>query len=275
MLRIFLSFFLVISSPVVAYALEDVPPAVPPPVVQAQALPLTEPSVGAVSAATTQTQPEEVISASPHVRGYYVLELFSTQACTFCPKADGFMKAYADYPHVIALSCHVDYFDVKEASFSRPECTARQKSYEKTLNVGPKFTPQMVVNGDQNAIGYSPASIQVAFNNVRKHSIPPFEIERIGKTEYRANLPDIAEGAYDIWAFLYDKPKTQVVRDGGNAGKRMTYYNVVSKAKFLGDWHGASKQITFETKVGENTKGIAILVQRKEDNTVVLASKVE
>ena len=275
MLRILLAFVLLISMPSDAVALEDMPPAVPPPVVQAEALPLTEPAVGAASVATQETQPSEAIAASPHVRGYYVLELFSTQACTFCPKADGFMKAYSDYQHVIALSCHVDYFDVKEGSLSLPECTKRQKSYEQTLNAGPKYTPQMVVNGDQNAIGYSPASIQVAFNNVRKHSVPPFLIERMGKDIYRANLPDITEGEYNVWAFLYDKPKTQVVRDGGNAGKRMTYYNVVSKAKFLGDWQGTSKKITFETKVGENTKGIAILVQRKEDNTIILASKAE
>lgn len=275
MLRIFLSFLLVISMPSLAVALEDVPPAVPPPVVQAEALPLTEPAVGAAPTATQETQPSEAISASPNVRGYYVLELFSTQACTFCPKADAFMEAYADYQHVIALSCHVDYFDVNEASFSLPECTKRQVSYEKSLDIGPKYTPQMVVNGDQNAIGYSPASIQVAFNNVRKHSVPPFMIDRLSKDTYRANLPDVTEGEYNVWAFMYDKPKTQVVRDGGNVGKRMTYYNVVSKAKFLGAWQGASKKITFETKTNESTKGIAILVQRADDNQIILASKAE
>ena len=86
--------------------------------------------------------------------GPVVLELFSTQACTFCPRADALMADLVDHPSLIALSCHVDYFDVEVGSRALPVCSSRQISYEGAMKHGPKYTPQMVFNGRLNAIGY-------------------------------------------------------------------------------------------------------------------------
>lgn len=273
-----------------AHALEDVPPAVPPPTVQAEALPLPPPKqvkkapikTFVPKAKKAKPAPKSVVFTPPikpvtmpKGKGFYVLELFSSQACTFCPKADAMMKAYANQPHMIALSCHIDYFDVKAGSLSLPICSARQGAYELSLDIGPKYTPQMVVNGRVDAIGYLPKEIAKAFAQVRRSPITSLPVERISGGLYRANLPAIEAGQYNVWLFVYQQPKTVAVKDGGNRGKNLTYYNVVSKVGFLGKWDGAAKALKFDAKLNEDSKGFALLVQRASDNGVVLAAKVE
>ncbi len=274
-----------------AHALEDVPPAVPPPTVQAEALPLPPPKqvkkAPVVKKVIQKTEkpklaPKSVVFTPPikpvvmsKGKGFYVLELFSSQACTFCPKADAMMEAYASQPHMIALSCHIDYFDVKAGSLSLPVCSARQGAYELSLGGGPKYTPQMVVNGRVDAIGYLPKKIAEAFAVVRKSPISALPIERISGGLYRADLPALAADQYNVWLFVYQKPKTVSVKDGGNKGKSLTYYNVVSKAGFLGKWDGGARALKFDAKLNKESKGFALLVQRASDNDVVLAAKVE
>ena len=41
-----------------------------------------------------------------------VVELFSSQACVFCPRADRLFADLLKQDNVIGLACHVDYFDV-------------------------------------------------------------------------------------------------------------------------------------------------------------------
>tara|TARA_R110002095_G_scaffold127694_1_gene110713 strand:- start:1488 stop:2351 length:864 start_codon:yes stop_codon:yes gene_type:complete len=270
-----------------AYALEDIPPAVPAPVVKSQPLPLPAPKQKHPPTAPIKTKnpaPSKVFKAAPlpasaptaiKGKGFYVLELFSSQACTFCPRADAMMATYAAQPSMIALSCHIDYFDVKEGSLALPLCSVRQKSYELTLDIGPKYTPQMVVNGQYDAVGYLPKEIAAAFAKVRSAPVSPLNVEALVGGLYRAKLPDVAADKYSIWLFVYDAPHSVLVKDGGNAGKRLTYYNVVSKAGFLGSWDGKAKDLKFDAKLDPQAKGFALLVQSTTNNAIILAAKVE
>ena len=54
-------------------------------------------------------------------KGPTVIELFSSQACMFCPKADALLDVLALKDNVIALACHVDYFDLREGSFRKDQ----------------------------------------------------------------------------------------------------------------------------------------------------------
>jgi hypothetical protein len=83
-----------------------------------------------------------------------VLELFTSQGCSSCPRADELLPELAAQPGVIALAFHVDYWDDlgwKDA-FSSPRWTARQQAYSETLGAGP-YTPQLVVGGQTHVNG--------------------------------------------------------------------------------------------------------------------------
>ena len=212
--------------------------------------------------------------------GFYVLELFTTQACPFCPKADAMMKTYSSLSHVIALSCHVDYFDVLYGSLSLSICSARQKRYESFLNGMPKYTPQMVVNGRYDAVGYLPDKMAKAFKQAHEYPVDlltviPQDKEQTDLPSYRVALPKRDNGNYHLWLIAYDQPNNLTVMDGANAGKEMVYYNVVSKAEFLGSWNGRPKEVTIETKIPENTKGFTILVQDIDTGAILMAGKNE
>jgi hypothetical protein len=202
-----------------------------------------------------------------------VLELFSTQACTFCPKADALMKQLIKKKNLIALSCHIDYFDVKEGSLSQPICSTRQVAYESSLGSGPKYTPQMVVNGRYDAIGYLVNELDEAFIRAQESKIQPIEVEKRKDKLFDLVLPDIEVKKYKIWLMVFDNPRTITVADGANRGKDMTYYNVVSKAGFLGNWKGQAKTIKFDAKLDPTSKGFAVLVQDEETNHVAAATQ--
>lgn len=202
-----------------------------------------------------------------------VLELFSTQACTFCPKADAMMKHLIGRKNLITLSCHIDYFDVKEGSLSQPICSTRQAAYETSLDGGPKYTPQMVMNGRYDAIGYLLNEVEDAFARAELEPPHPLKIKKDNERVYTLTLPDIELGEYKIWLLVFDKPHTLNVADGANRGKEATYYNVVSNAGYLGPWNGAAKSLQFYPRMGEMAKGFAVLAHDAKTNHIVAAAK--
>jgi len=61
------------------------------------------------------------------VRPKAVIELFTSQGCSSCPKADQLLSEMAERPDVVALAWHVDYWDYIgwPDTFGTPENTAR------------------------------------------------------------------------------------------------------------------------------------------------------
>lgn len=216
----------------------------------------------------------------PEGRAFYVIELFTTQACPFCPKADALMQTYTNMSYVIALSCHVDYFDVQQGSLSHPACSSRQERYETIFDETPKYTPQMVINGRYDAVGYLNDKIAQAFEKAHAQPVDllvvkPLETTKERPPAYQVQLPDFVEGSYNLWAIAYDRPHHITVHDGANKGRDMVYYNAVSKAEFLGSWNGQSRLIEFAFAPPVKAKGFSFLVQDVQTGSILMAGKNE
>jgi len=84
-----------------------------------------------------------------------LIELFTSQGCSNCPKANALLGTLAKEHDVIALTYAVGYWDYLgwRDTFAKPEFTARQKSYAATLRQGGVYTPEMIVNGAGHASG--------------------------------------------------------------------------------------------------------------------------
>lgn len=87
-------------------------------------------------------------------RALPVVELFSTWACLFCPQAEAILGALVQEGRVLGATCVVDYFDPSPSSPAIRQCTQRQERYARALHSGPIYTPQMIVNGSADVIGY-------------------------------------------------------------------------------------------------------------------------
>lgn len=194
--------------------------------------------------------------------GLILLELFSSQACTFCPPADTQMAMFLNRKNLISLSCHIDYFDVKTGSLALPFCSTRQSIYESSLRAGPKYTPQMVVNGAYNAVGYRQTDIKAALENGLNAPLPALDIAPMDEPNlFELTLPAAEKTDAKIWLMVFDKPRMQVIAEGAHKGKTMTYYNIVSNAGLLGAWDGSAKSLRFDAKLKETSRGFAVIVQ--------------
>jgi len=79
----------------------------------------------------------------------YVVELFTSQGCAYCPRADQWLAAIARAPDVVGVSFPVDYWDYIgwRDTLASPAFTARQKAYATAHGEANVYTPQVIVMG--------------------------------------------------------------------------------------------------------------------------------
>ena len=84
-----------------------------------------------------------------------VVELFTAQGCASCPEADRLLDAMTQRKGVVALMLPVDYWDYLgwADTFAQPTFTERQRAYAHRLKVREIYTPEIVVDGRQEAAG--------------------------------------------------------------------------------------------------------------------------
>jgi hypothetical protein len=90
--------------------------------------------------------------ANHQMKGFAVVELFTSEGCSSCPPADDLVakiqKENNDQP-VYILAFHVDYWNNLgwKDSFSSSAFSKRQNQYADWLNLRSVYTPQVIVNG--------------------------------------------------------------------------------------------------------------------------------
>lgn len=210
--------------------------------------------------------------------GPLVLELFSSQACVFCPDADRLFADLIKDRNVIGLACHVDYFDVKVSSLAQPFCTERQNHYMRVLGAGPNYTPQIIVNGDVDVIGYKVEDVHEAMAESRKDApVLPLKLERSAQGLTMSwTLPEtgkIASGnaAPDetVWLMTVDKPHLLSIAEGRNKGKAVTYMNIVSAARNMGEWPAQTGQMSLTTEIDGTRKAYVAIVQNGKTGRII------
>lgn len=105
------------------------------------------------------------------VRGFAVVELFTSEGCSSCPPAD---KVFAELARrgrqgepIYCLGFHVDYWDKLgwKDEFADNTFTQRQLGYMHKLKVDDVYTPQTIVNGTQQFVGSRKAEVDEAVRN--------------------------------------------------------------------------------------------------------------
>src|SRR5262245_45802018 len=84
-----------------------------------------------------------------------VVELFTSQGCFQCPRANRLVGAMARRPNVLALTFPVSIWDYLgwRDTLARPEFSTRQRAYSQRLHVRGRATPQLVFNGASQLSG--------------------------------------------------------------------------------------------------------------------------
>src|SRR5688572_15512580 len=84
-----------------------------------------------------------------------LVELFTAQGCRSCTGANENLSRLAERPGVLALAYSVDYWDYLgwTDTFAKPEYAERQKAYVTRLKLREPYTPQVVIDGREEAQG--------------------------------------------------------------------------------------------------------------------------
>lgn len=158
-----------------------------------------------------------------------VLEVFTSQGCPACPKANTFARKMADNPDILVLSYSVDYWDYFgwKDTFSKPEFAIRQHDYARQFK-GRVYTPQMVVNGKTHKKTLGPEDI------VRERLTPTdfvFDVRQNPDnrriTIHIANRSDFAT-PYIFVARYVPGVQTVPIKAGRNKGRTMGPVNIVT-----------------------------------------------
>lgn len=205
-----------------------------------------------------------------------VVELFTSQGCSSCPPADAFLHKLADREDVIALAMHVDYWDYIgwKDIFASPENTKRQRAYARAGGRKMIYTPQMIINGREHVVGNRPRDVVDLIN---KHKSGAGEVDltlaRNGNTlQITANAAAAVNGNLVVQLIRYTPKSTVAIKRGENAGRTLSYANVVTEMNMLGRWN-PRKPLAMTANV-EGDAPIVVLVQHEGVGPIAAVARV-
>ncbi len=183
----------------------------------------------------------ELKAQTSDARQPVLVELFTSEGCSSCPSADRqltFLEKQQPVSgaEVITLAFHVDYWDRlgwKDA-FSSAAYSERQNDYSVAKKLDSNYTPQMIVDGEQEFVGSNADKANNAITTAvsrRKGKVNLTAAESILKI----NIDDIPkhEAATVYLAAAEDNIVTNV-RSGENSGRRLEHTSVVRDLKDIG-----------------------------------------
>jgi hypothetical protein len=227
------------------------------------------------------TPPPNKIAAEPKA----VVELFTSQGCSSCPKADAVLAGLANRDDVIALSMPVDYWDYLgwKDTLASPKFSERQRAYAQARGDGAIYTPQMVVNGlvhvngsDEDAIG---RDIEKTGKTVSSSFVPI----RISEDKDRLLVetgptpPGTTAKEATLWLAVMAKNVTVPIGRGENQGKTITYNNVVRELMPIGMWSGkpVTVQLARHSFMRPGADRCAVLLQQGKAGPIIGAALLQ
>jgi hypothetical protein len=198
-----------------------------------------------------------------------VLELFTSQGCSSCPPADSLLTTLGQRPDVITLAYHVDYWDYIgwTDTFGAKANTDRQRAYATAWNADSIYTPELVVNGARDIIGSRKDEIDTALGAA---SLPiPVDLKTDGDDMLDVSIAGRSgEKESGVWLVTYIDKANVAVERGENAGKTLSYSQVVTGRHILGMWDpqtGAHLKLPLDEVLAAPSDGAAILVQSEHN----------
>jgi hypothetical protein len=204
-------------------------------------------------------------AAARAARRPVVVELYTSQGCEACTKANALIADLAGRRDVLALTFPVDYWDYLgwKDTFAKPEFSTRQRAYMRASGQREVFTPQVVVDGrpqpDQSAVGKAPSLVRAALR-----AAPPAPQMQLARGRVRIGSGAAPRGGADVWLVRYEaQPQETEVKDGENRGVTVIYRNVVVGLTRLGGWTGRARAYTLPKTRRDDGQKLAVLLQGK------------
>lgn len=206
--------------------------------------------------------------------GPVVVELYTSQGCSACPPADALLHDLAKHDDVIALSLHVDYWDYIGWAdvFAQPAFTDRQHAYARAAQSSPVYTPQMIIGGVDHVAGSRPIQVMdVVETNRAKGNPVAVSLTKNGDTVQIDAEPG-GDGDYVVQLLRYTPEETVRIRRGENAGRELSYVNIVQSLDVVGRWDGRAPLALEAPAPGDEP--VVVIIQQASNGPVVGAAQL-
>ena len=203
-----------------------------------------------------------------------VIELYTSQGCSSCPPADAFLHDLAKRDDVIALALHVDYWDYIgwKDSFANPAYSARQHAYAAAADAATVYTPQMVIDGQTHVVGSRTMEVMDAVQAHREQkNAVTVELAKQSDAVDIVASPSEA-GDYLVQLVRYVPQQTVDIGRGENAGRVLSYANVVTSWEAIGRWDGQAPLTLRAAAPGDES--IVVIIQRGGNGAIVGAAQL-
>ncbi|MBX3492759.1 MAG: DUF1223 domain-containing protein [Parvibaculum sp.] len=210
-----------------------------------------------------------------------VVELFTSQGCSSCPRADAYLRELAGRDDVIALSFAVDYWDFLgwKDTLASPTFTKRQRAYAKTLGLSGVYTPQIVVDGVAEGVGSRRTEIE---KHIAEQGATPLPVPLHFTDDGTALTLHVGAGAKPeraatLWLVRYAREETVEIRRGENRGKTMTYTHAVRGLTPVGMWDGSATTVTLPKTelLMQGYEGCVALLQMRDGGPILGAARID
>jgi hypothetical protein len=197
-----------------------------------------------------------------------VVELFTSQGCSSCPPADAVLAELATRKDVLALGFHVDYWDNLgwKDPLSTPGATARQNVYAAQFGRHEVFTPQIVIDGQRQAVGSNRGAVLQAIAQSETMAAAPVAFAADG----RSVSIGAGTGVGKVLVIRYVRRRSTPVQRGENAGHMAVDVNGVETFKTAGTWTGQRLDLAVDSVDADH--GVAVVVQAENGKILGAAS---
>ena len=169
------------------------------------------------------------------VKGFALLELYTSEGCSSCPPADELMgRIQSEYQgdNVYVLAYHVDYWDRQgwKDVFSNADYTKRQYDYAKFLGKEPIYTPQLIINGRADYIASQETLVRNGIKSALSKPVTTDLSLEASQTNNNLNVNYNIEGTFknnDLLIAIVQKAAKSNVKRGENANRILSHYQIV------------------------------------------------
>ena len=210
--------------------------------------------------------------ATPAVSdGPVVVELYTSQGCSSCPPADEILHQLAQRSDVIPLALHVDYWDYIgwADSFADPAHTLRQNQYARVAGARSIYTPQMIIGGQDHVIGTKPMDVaELIQRHGGQRTGTQISLQRSGnQLRITGQTANALRNGTVVQVVRFSPRETVDIRRGENAGRQLTYANIVTDWDAVGEWSGRG-DLNMSVNVSGNAP-IVVIVQEPGPGAVM------
>ena len=216
------------------------------------------------------------VQESPAETRPVLVELFTSQGCSSCPPADKFaVRLSEEADNVLVLSLPVDYWDYLgwKDTLASPEYTHRQRLYAAVQRKSRVYTPQMMVDGQEDAVGSRESTVRQMIERRRRALAAGsgadaglrVSHEADGSVQAHVSSGLVGADSATLWLVRLRGQVPVDIGRGENRGRTITYANVVREMVPLGSWYGGGWTIGVPLEGGEASDGIALILQADKE----------